>query len=102
MEPQEGPALVSSTAPTPPLLHGAKRGHPNGHTGRPHEREGSEPIDARSLSKALQEFKETDQSREKTPSGSPSRKRQRIYGDRYDICRNKVKLALKRGLLRCV
>jgi cell division cycle 20-like protein 1 (cofactor of APC complex) len=40
----------------------------------------SEPIDPQALSRALHKF---ERSREHTPSGSPSRKRQRIMGDRF-------------------
>ena len=75
----------SSEVLTPPPPHGAKRGYSNGAMGRRYERDGSEAIDAESLSKALQDFKDGERSREKTPTGSPSRKRQRIYGDRYVI-----------------
>ena len=83
MEHQEASAIISSTeAPTPPLAHGAKRGHLDAVVGRNHARDGSEALDPDSLSKALQEFKEAGQTREKTPTGSPSRKRQRVYGDR--------------------
>ena len=46
-------------------------------------REGSEPIDAGALSRALQGVERQAQSRERTPVGSPSRKRQRVYGDRF-------------------
>lgn len=46
------------------------------------ERADSEPIDARALSKALKDVEELKNSRERTPIGSPSRKRQRIFGDR--------------------
>ena len=46
------------------------------------ERQGSEAVDADALSKALKEFEEAGQVRERTPVGSPHRKRQRVYGDR--------------------
>jgi cell division cycle 20-like protein 1, cofactor of APC complex len=40
-------------------------------------------IDPNALSKALmKEFEDTGRTRDITPGGSPSRKRQRIYGDR--------------------
>lgn len=45
-------------------------------------RAGSEPIDARALSEALKSVEERKAIRERTPISSPSRKRQRIYGDR--------------------
>jgi cell division cycle 20-like protein 1, cofactor of APC complex len=43
----------------------------------------SEPVDAHALSKALDRLDQTGRQREHTPGGSPSRKRQRVYGDRY-------------------
>jgi cell division cycle 20-like protein 1 (cofactor of APC complex) len=43
----------------------------------------SEPIDASALSRALEGFEQAGKVRERTPTSSPSRKRQRIYGDRY-------------------
>ena len=46
------------------------------------QREGSEAVDAAALSERLKEFKDDARVREVTPSGSPSRKRPRIYGDR--------------------
>lgn len=58
-----------------------KRSHLVGATG--HNREGSEPVDAGALSRALQGVEQATHSRERTPVGSPSRKRQRIYGDRF-------------------
>lgn len=42
----------------------------------------SESINADALSKALKEFEEVGRQRERTPGTSPSRKRQRVYGDR--------------------
>lgn len=76
------PALVSpSDIKTPPLLTG-KRNHFNGSLAHGKDRAGSEPIDATALSKALKDFEEAGNIRERTPGGSPSRKRQRIYGDR--------------------
>lgn len=40
-------------------------------------------IDPNALSKALlKEFEDAGRARETTPGGSPSRKRQRVYGDR--------------------
>jgi cell division cycle 20-like protein 1, cofactor of APC complex len=40
-------------------------------------------VDPNALSRALMnEFEETGRTRDITPGGSPSRKRQRIYGDR--------------------
>lgn len=59
-----------------------KRNHLNGAIMNGVERAGSEPIDANALSKALKDFEDAGRARERTPGGSPSRKRQRIYGDR--------------------
>lgn len=39
-------------------------------------------VDPDALSRALMEFKDTGKQRERTPAGSPNRKRQRVYGDR--------------------
>lgn len=76
------PALVSPPdIKTPPLLTG-KRNHLNGSLAHGKDRAGSEPIDSSALSKALKDFEEAGNIRERTPGGSPSRKRQRIYGDR--------------------
>lgn len=58
-----------------------KRSHILGANG--HSREGSEPVDPGALSRALQGVEQASQSRERTPVGSPSRKRQRVYGDRF-------------------
>ncbi|KAL1796245.1 hypothetical protein ACET3X_004785 [Alternaria dauci] len=44
---------------------------------------GSEPIDAAALSKALGHIEQAGRVRERTPTASPSRKRPRIYGDRF-------------------
>ncbi|KAF2641695.1 WD40 repeat-like protein [Massarina eburnea CBS 473.64] len=43
---------------------------------------GSEPVDPSALSKALEQFEQVGRPRER-PIASPSRKRQRIYGDRF-------------------
>jgi hypothetical protein len=64
---------------------GTKRAHTNGIMGRDYERDGSEAVDADSLSRALEEVRDAGRSREKTPTSSPSRKRQRIYGDRLVV-----------------
>ena len=67
---------------TPPLVsttHVRVNGQPN----RSLERAGSEAVDANALSQALKEFEDAGRARERTPGGSPSRKRQRVYGDRY-------------------
>ena len=46
------------------------------------ERVGSESINSNALSKALKDMEDAGRARERTPGASPSRKRQRIYGDR--------------------
>lgn len=43
----------------------------------------SAPVDAGQLSRALELFEQAGKARERTPTASPSRKRQRIYGDRF-------------------
>ena len=43
---------------------------------------GGEAIDPVALKNALKDFEEAGRSRDVTPGGSPSRKRQRVYGDR--------------------
>lgn len=48
-----------------------------------HDRGASEPVDAAALTQALHSVEGDVQSRQRTPMGSPSRKRQRIYGDRF-------------------
>jgi cell division cycle 20-like protein 1 (cofactor of APC complex) len=42
----------------------------------------SEPVDPNLLAKALKEYEDAGRPRERTPGTSPSRKRQRVYGDR--------------------
>ncbi|PWY92740.1 WD40 repeat-like protein [Aspergillus heteromorphus CBS 117.55] len=43
----------------------------------------SDPIDPGALAKALKEYEDAGNPRERTPGTSPSRKRQRVYGDRF-------------------
>lgn len=50
--------------------------------GGPRAQDGSEPVDANALAKALKDFDEGGVGRERTPGASPCRKRQRVYGDR--------------------
>lgn len=42
----------------------------------------SEAVDAAALANALRDYDEAGRRRERTPGASPSRKRQRVYGDR--------------------
>ncbi|KAL9587519.1 MAG: hypothetical protein Q9212_000221 [Teloschistes hypoglaucus] len=48
-----------------------------------HHRSESEPVDPAALTQALNYVEHGIRNRERTPVGSPSRKRQRIYGDRF-------------------
>lgn len=86
MEAQDGTALVSPAediAPAP--ASGSKRTLGNGPERSVRERDGSEAIDPDALSKALEEFEDAQKAHEKTPNTSPSRKRQRLYGDRLVV-----------------
>ena len=77
------PNLASPPDTTsPPFMITTKRNHSNGDPLADREREGSEAVDANLLSERLKEFKDGARSREITPSGSPSRKRPRLYADR--------------------
>ena len=60
----------------------SKRSHANGNNINGHERAASDAIDPDALSRALKDFEDAGRTRERTPGGSPSRKRQRVYGDR--------------------
>ena len=86
MDKQQTPTLASPPdSRTPPTISSSKQGKTNGSTSLGGARSGSEPVDAGALSKALRDFEDAGRTREKTPSESPnrSRKRQRIYGDRF-------------------
>ncbi|KAK4995709.1 substrate-specific activator of APC-dependent proteolysis [Elasticomyces elasticus] len=85
------PAHVHTPAPlsppgtkTPPTAM-SKRPLSNGSApnSKTRERSVSEQVDANALSKALHHIEEAGRQRENTPGASPSRKRQRIYGDRF-------------------
>ncbi len=83
MDGEDAAALVSPPdVTTPPAVAGGKRGHPNGADAAQRTREGSEAVDPEALSRALKEYEDASVAREKTPSGSPSRKRPRLYADR--------------------
>jgi cell division cycle 20-like protein 1 (cofactor of APC complex) len=69
-------------ASTPPRLAGEKRAHSNGADRPERVRNGSDAIDPVALDIALKEFEAAGKPRQHTPSASPSRKRQRVYGDR--------------------
>lgn len=68
---------------TPPSMP-AKRTimYPDSLGNRQRTEEGSEPVDATALTKALKDYDEAGRRRERTPGTSPCRKRQRVYGDR--------------------
>ncbi|KAF2837845.1 WD40 repeat-like protein [Patellaria atrata CBS 101060] len=74
------PTLISPPDTKTPTTITHKRHHESneGVNGR-----ASEPIDATALSKALEQFEQAGRQRELTPGASPSRKRQRVYGDRF-------------------
>lgn len=84
MDNSNSPGLVSPpNTTTPPLVIG-KRGQSNLNTTTSLENAASEPVDARGLNRALRNVEDRGLTRERTPAGSPSRKRQRVheYGDR--------------------
>ncbi|KAJ9665537.1 substrate-specific activator of APC-dependent proteolysis [Coniosporium apollinis] len=73
------PTLISPPeSKTPPTVSNKRQHSEPRVTNR-----GSEPIDATALSKALEQFEQAGRQREHTPAASPSRKRQRVYGDRF-------------------
>ena len=80
MENSHTPALVSTDMKTPPAA--TKRTSTNRLMKNGDERAGSEPVDPTALSKALKDMEDAGRVRERTPGASPSRKRQRVYGDR--------------------
>lgn len=76
------PTLVSPPdTKTPPTAMG-RRDHLSAQGANGTERAGSEPIDPTALTKALKDMEDAGRIRERTPGASPSRKRQRVYGDR--------------------
>ncbi|MCJ1478475.1 substrate-specific activator of APC-dependent proteolysis [Lambiella insularis] len=60
-----------------------KRNHSNAETLSGRQREASEAVDAAALNEKLKEFRDEARAREVTPGGSPSRKRPRLYADRF-------------------
>ena len=91
------PTLVSPPDTTgPPLAGAGKHNHLNGGSAPSRERSGSEAVDPNALTKALKEFEEAGRARERTPAASPSRKRQRVYGDRL-VTESLPKVETKRG-----
>ncbi|KAH3920664.1 hypothetical protein HBI56_013390 [Parastagonospora nodorum] len=74
------PTLISPPeSKTPPTAH-HKRTQSLGTVA--HDRN-SEPVDGSILTKALEQLEHAGRVRERTPTTSPSRKRPRIYGDRF-------------------
>ncbi|KAL4951745.1 WD40-repeat-containing domain protein [Aspergillus filifer] len=67
------PSMPSKTTLFYPESSGAQ--HTRRHT--------SGAIDPNALTRALKEYDDAGRSRERTPGASPSRKRQRVYGDRF-------------------
>lgn len=80
MENSHAPTLISPDTRTPAVA--AKSNPTNGQIKNGAERAGSEPVDPTALSKALKDMEDAGRMRERTPGASPSRKRQRVYGDR--------------------
>lgn len=73
------PSLISPPESKTPPTQRAKRNLTSG--GAHGNGTSSEAVDATALSRALERFEAAGR-REHTPTGSPSRKRQRVYGDR--------------------
>jgi cell division cycle 20-like protein 1 (cofactor of APC complex) len=75
------PTLISPPESKTPPTAAHKRNQsiigPNAHD------RNSEPVDSSVLSKALEQLEHAGRVRERTPTASPSRKRPRIYGDRF-------------------
>ncbi|KAL4796997.1 WD40-repeat-containing domain protein [Aspergillus venezuelensis] len=67
------PSMPSKTTLFYPESSGAQRTR----------RHTSGAIDPNALTRALKEYDDAGRSRERTPGASPSRKRQRVYGDRF-------------------
>ena len=77
------PTLPTPTgSKTPPTISRREFGESSTNL---HSRRTSEAMEADSLSRRLKEFEAAGsvRSRDRTPGRSPSRKRQRVYGDRY-------------------
>ncbi|KAF2747601.1 anaphase promoting complex protein [Sporormia fimetaria CBS 119925] len=72
------PALISPPETKTPPTEARKR-----FKGAFPDQRNSEPVDPAALSQALEGIEHRDRVRERTPTASPSRKRQRIYGDRF-------------------
>ncbi|KAL9113443.1 MAG: hypothetical protein Q9227_002484 [Pyrenula ochraceoflavens] len=85
--------VANSNRPHTPTLSPPRSKTPPTHLGRQaqldldgarrHSRAGSEAVDPDVLSRKLKEMESAGRQRELTPGRSPSRKRQRVYGDRF-------------------
>jgi len=74
-----------STTPPPALEKRKSERNTNEGNGPSNERavpRSAAEIDPNALKKALKDFEDAGRHRDITPGGSPSRKRQRVYGDR--------------------
>lgn len=82
------PVATPPRSATPPLIpeNIQANNRSNGQTGLRNDRSSSSSvanlIDPNALKNALKEYEDAGRHRDVTPGGSPSRKRQRIYGDR--------------------
>ncbi|EYE99244.1 WD40 repeat domain-containing protein [Aspergillus ruber CBS 135680] len=69
---------------TPPSMPSKKTlFFPETMSGRKKSQTGQDLIDPDALTKALRDYEDAGHRRERTPGTSPSRKRQRVYGDRF-------------------
>ena len=100
MDSLDTPSLVSPPeSKTPPTLKTGKCQTNGGQQSR------STSVDPNALSLALKNFEDVNSHRERTPGPSPSRKRQRVYGDRWGpqlsgIGRNTFLMSVLPGLSR--
>lgn len=80
--PQTPTLLTPAGSKTPPTVPRREFGESATNT---HNRRASEAMEADVLSRRLKEFETAGsvRTRDRTPGRSPSRKRQRVYGDRY-------------------
>lgn len=82
MENSQPPISIPPPQTTTPPTAMNRHTQVNGQATNGADRAGSEPIDPAALSKALKDMEDAGRVRERTPGASPSRKRQRVYGDR--------------------
>ncbi len=76
------PPIISPPRSKTPPPAASKRNHGANGQLAGHETAASESVDPVMLSRALKDFAEAGRQRERTPGGSPSRKKQKVYGDR--------------------